>query len=103
MENVLRVFQNDYFCPPLTENVRGELQHENQVQFLEVKLKKVLRQSWNWDQDFFILKRMHTLPLASPSITSAPIPSGVVVKNPPASEDTQEMWVQPMGQEDPLE
>ena len=34
---------------------------------------------------FFILKLVHTLPLASPSITSAPIPGGVVVKNLPAS------------------
>ena len=29
--------------------------------------------------------------------------SGSVVKNPPAMPETQEMWVQSLGQEDPLE
>ena len=29
--------------------------------------------------------------------------SGSVVKNPPAIQETQEMWVQSLGQEDPLE
>ena len=30
-------------------------------------------------------------------------PGGSVVKNPPAIQETQEMWVQSLGQEDPLE
>ena len=30
-------------------------------------------------------------------------PGGSVVKNPPAMQETQEMWVQSLGQEDPLE
>ena len=30
-------------------------------------------------------------------------PDGSVVKNPPASVETQEMWVPSLGQEDPLE
>ena len=30
-------------------------------------------------------------------------PSGSAVKNPPAMQETQEMWVQPPGGEDPLE
>ena len=30
-------------------------------------------------------------------------PSGSAVKNPPATQETQEMWVQPPGGEDPLE
>ena len=28
---------------------------------------------------------------------------GLVVKNPPAMQETQEMWVRPLGQEEPLE
>ena len=31
------------------------------------------------------------------------IPYGSVVKNPPATQETQETWVQSLGQEDPLE
>ena len=30
-------------------------------------------------------------------------PGGSVVKNPPAMQEPQETWVQPLGQEDPLE
>ena len=30
-------------------------------------------------------------------------PSGLVVKNPPASQEPQETWILPMGWEDPLE
>lgn len=52
MENVLGVLQNDYFCPPLSGNVRGifsVLQHENLVGFLEVKSMKVLGGSRDLD------------------------------------------------------
>ena len=35
--------------------------------------------------------------------SSAGFPSGSAVKNPPAMQDPQEMQVQPLGQEDPLE
>ena len=28
---------------------------------------------------------------------------GLVVKSPPATQETQEMWVRPLGQEEPLE
>ena len=30
-------------------------------------------------------------------------PGGTVIKNPPARQETQEMWVQSLDQEDPLE
>ena len=31
------------------------------------------------------------------------LPGGSAVKNPPAMQKTQEMWIQSLGQEDPLE
>ena len=40
------------------------------------------------------------------SYVSVPLlgfPGGSVIKNLPASAEIQEMWVQPLGQEDPLE
>ena len=37
------------------------------------------------------------------SVTCKTFPGGSVVKNPPAMQEIQEIWVQSLGQEDPLE
>ena len=36
-------------------------------------------------------------------MTCKAFPGGSVVKNPPAMQEIQEIWVQSLGQEDPLE
>ena len=43
------------------------------------------------------MAQKHTLLLAQG------FPGGLAIKNPPAMQETQEIWVRSLGQEDPLE